>query len=327
MEHSIPGSGDLRSHLVAENGGFPEPPPGEPVRVVRAAHQACGTGTEIRLPAALTAEVVRRVHCSGCGQEYSSLFVEDVAAALAVAPQVAAPAEPQRRRPSWILAGASAVFAAAAVIATLALIQELDEDPAGGTQQAAETAPAADAGGRPDAEAPPEPGGGAQSSNGSGSDGEGGATSESAELVQESNFALAIPPGWQRSDPPRGATFSAKINGADATLWIERDQSLSVRKFERQSLKRLKQVAGNARVESRTPSPTDAGAVIRLLGDARSGQGGRVAYEVTVRSATPFHYYLVTSQQPGANALARRGVRLVHGSFIPSPTVANKEAE
>ena len=123
------------------------------------------------------------------------------------------------------------------------------------------------------------------------------------------------------------ATFSAKINGADATLWIERDQSLSVRKFERQSLKQLKQVAGNARVESRTSSPTDAGAIIRLLGDARSGQGGRVAYEVTVRSATPFHYYLVTSQQPGANALARRGVRLVHGSFIPSPTVASKGAE
>lgn len=293
MEHSTPGSGNLRSHLVAENGGFPEPPPGGAVRVVRAAHQACGTGTEIRLPDALPAEVVRRVRCSGCGQKYSSLLVKDVTAALAVAPPVAAPPEPQRRWPSWVLAGASAVFAAAAVIATLALIQELGED----------------------------------SADGGGSDSEAGATTDSAELVQESNFTLAIPPGWQRSNPPRGATFAAEISRADATLWIKRDESLSVRRFERQSLKRLKQVAGNARVQSRTPSPTDAGAVIRLLGDARSGQDGRVEYEATVRSANPFHYYLVTSEQPGANALARRGVRLVHGSFIPTPTGANKGTE
>ena len=249
------------------------------------------------------------------------------------------------------------LLAAASVIALLFLIQSLTDDPAGTSSQATgEASPAS-----PDAGAggTENPGGGAgpaagqgqsdeqgsdgqsgggtdggsaapESSDnaGSGADANGAEPPGSAELVREQNFVLALPPGWKRANPPRGATFAAKSGGdADATLWVERNRQLSVRKFEAQSIRRLKRVARNVRVESRTPAPTDTGGVITLRGDAPSGEGGRIEYEVTLRAAGPFRYYLVTSAQPGARPAASAGVPLVHGSFIPDPSGANKGGE
>jgi hypothetical protein len=54
----------------ALNGGFPEPLAGQPVRVVRCLHDACGAETRIRLPAALHGDAVRRVVCNSCRQAY-----------------------------------------------------------------------------------------------------------------------------------------------------------------------------------------------------------------------------------------------------------------
>ncbi len=62
----------------AANGGFPEPPEGEPVRVVRCSHLACGAETRIRLPADLPTRVVHRVVCARCATAYDTASVEDL---------------------------------------------------------------------------------------------------------------------------------------------------------------------------------------------------------------------------------------------------------
>jgi hypothetical protein len=61
-----------------ENGGFPEPPPGEPVLVVRCSHLACGAETRIRLPGSFPASAVRRVVCAGCATPYETATVEEL---------------------------------------------------------------------------------------------------------------------------------------------------------------------------------------------------------------------------------------------------------
>ena len=52
------------------NGGFPEPPFGMPVRVVGAAHEACGLETRVRIPGAMPAQAVRRVVCDHCARPF-----------------------------------------------------------------------------------------------------------------------------------------------------------------------------------------------------------------------------------------------------------------
>src|SRR5438094_9031100 len=52
------------------NGGFPEPLPGEPIRVVRCPHEACGADTRVRVPRVLAASTVRRVVCDGCRDRF-----------------------------------------------------------------------------------------------------------------------------------------------------------------------------------------------------------------------------------------------------------------
>src|SRR5688572_32874401 len=61
-----------------ENGGFPEPPPGGVVRVVRAEHDACGHETRVRLPVYLPPTAVRRVVCHGCAEPFEAPVVEEV---------------------------------------------------------------------------------------------------------------------------------------------------------------------------------------------------------------------------------------------------------
>jgi hypothetical protein len=148
-----------------------------------------------------------------------------------------------------------------------------------------------------------------------------GSTAGAARLVRAPGFSLAIPPGWERTNPPGGASFTAvSTDGkADATLWVERDRDLTLSEFEAQSLAQLREVAGSARVENRVTAPTQAGTVIRLRADAPAGELGTVPYEVTLRAVGPYRYYLATSVQPDASRQARRGVALIHGSFVPEP--------
>ena len=237
---------------------------------------------------------------------------------------------PERRGPRrFILAIGSLLVAVAAVIIALLLVQggadkqtagQISQSGGGAAQEQAATSEQ-----RPSQ--PPD-----QNRNGNGGDRGGAQDAEgpsNARLIREPSFTLAIPPAWKRSNPPRGATFAAEAadGTADAALWVERNRDLSLREFETDSLRRLKRVARNVRVESRIPAPTDAGTVIRLRADAPAGGGGRTDYEVTLHAAGPFRYYLVTSTEPGAPRAVRGAVRLVHGSFIPEPQNAKKKVE
>ena len=134
-----------------ENGGFPEPAIGEPVRIVRCEHQACGAATRVRLPQALSAKVVRRVVCAGCRQAFEcdqaldlgilEIVVEEPGALrtrashprrlVEPAPQPPRPRKLSRTKvPGWLSNPRSRAWrymsvpiAAAAVIGALLLIQ------------------------------------------------------------------------------------------------------------------------------------------------------------------------------------------------------------
>ena len=59
------------------NGGFPEPVDGEPVRLVRARHDACGTSTRVRVPPAVPARAVRLVVCEACHESFECENADD----------------------------------------------------------------------------------------------------------------------------------------------------------------------------------------------------------------------------------------------------------
>jgi hypothetical protein len=271
------------------NGGFPEPPAGEPVRVVRCSHLECGGETRIRLPRHLPTDAVRRVVCDGCGRPYECHLVEELGGGGGAAASTPATGGWLSRPPGrgWRLL--SIPIAAAAVIAALLLIRPLQGDDAAVEQ--------ADVAG-----------------GGSGA----GTAEEEARLVREPTYTLALPPGWERTDPPSGATFGARAPdaAADAALYIERDPDLDFPRFEARSLKQLRRTAGSAALVDRVTGPTIEQTVTRLRSDPASGGP---AYEVTLRASGPYRYYLLTALQPGAVERARSGARLIHSSFFPGP--------
>jgi hypothetical protein len=267
------------------NGGFPEPVAGEPVRLVRCRHDACGTSTRVRVPRALPAGAVRRVVCDGCRQRFACEGVEDLEVAAST---------PGGRLWKYL----SIPVAAAGVILILILVQGSDGEPQ--EQPAPAPAPAAvDSGG-----------GGA--AHGSGS-------SQGAELVKGASYTLALPDGWARTEATNGATFaaSARDGGAEATLWVQRDPSLDFSQFEAQSLDRLRQLAGSAQVTDRTVAPTVDGTIVTLAADSTAGAP---AYDVTLRLAGPYRYYLATTVEPDASRDAADGAELIHSSFVPVAT-------
>ncbi len=102
-----------------ENGGFPDPPPGEPVRVVSCSHLACGAETRIRLPSSVPTGVVRRVVCAGCATAYETATVEELG--------------PQRRRwldtpPGRLWTLIAIPIAAIAVFGVVVLINAIGSD-------------------------------------------------------------------------------------------------------------------------------------------------------------------------------------------------------
>ncbi|MGH2987545.1 MAG: hypothetical protein ACRDLO_12775 [Solirubrobacterales bacterium] len=277
------------------NGGFPEPPDGEPIRVVAARHEACGETTRVRLPHSVPAGAVRRVQCACCERPFEADGVEEIA--------------PTKRSASlgeWAWGLISLAIAAAAVVGGLLLIQGTDEEAtvaAPAAQGAAQERAPANAG--PERAASPP----ASRSNDP-------KPAKTAELVRASSYSLALPEGWRRIDPPSGATFAAVSGdrGADATLWIEEDPELEFADFIGQSLAQLDALAGSARIVERAPAPTPEATVVRL---AASPQPGQPRYEVTLRAAGPYRYHLATSVRPDASREAVRGAELVAGSFTP----------
>jgi hypothetical protein len=296
MEQGSPTVAD-RPLAGGSNGGFPEPPAGIPVRVVRAAHETCGAETRVRLPAPVPARAVRRMVCSRCARSFACEAVDVAVPSEAQPPPpsrvgtlLAALRDRQRRwfdlPPGRLWRLASIPLAAAAVIAGLALIQGSD-DPAPESQIASRAA-----------------------AGGSG-----------AELVTQPGWSLAVPDGWRQVDGPTGAAFAAVADdgSGDATLWIERDASLSFAEFEARSLAQLRELTGTAGVVERSAGPTPEKTVVRLQADAPPGSGTFAPYTVTLRVAGPYRYYLSTSLQPGAPREADDAVELIHNSFLPRP--------
>lgn len=309
----------------AENGGFPEPLAGVPVRVVAARHSGCGTQTRVRVPGSVPARAVRRVHCIGCDQDFETDAVEELGP----------PPRPPGKRslfglskpgPSGIsLPGldpssrvwqlASIPLAAALVIGGLLVIQggsDESDAPQGQALDAAavegstESGKASGSGDRAER---------VSSGNGDGI-GKFGKPAKNTELVQGSSFHLALPKGWERIDPPAGATFAAvaAAGDADATLWIEEKPGLDFPSFIGRSLKQLEALAGSARIVERVPAPTPDDTIVRLAANAPAGQP---TYEVLLRASGAYRYYLATSVQPDASREAVDGVDLISGSFTP----------
>jgi hypothetical protein len=294
---------------VNSNGGFPEPPTGEPVRVVAARHEGCAEATRVRLPQAIPARAVRRVRCAECEREFDAERVEELSA------------PPRRPRlgaivdridpasPGWRLA--SVVLAAAAVIGGLILIQGGGDEPAPNAPPAtgAETAPPGGEGQR----------GGEESVGGGGQAGNAKAdVSKHTTLVEGSSYRLALPAGWEQVNPPSGATFKAVApdGDADATLWINRDRNFDFDQFVTDSTSQLEALAGTKPIEvERVIAPSLEDSVVRLAADTPPGQP---SYEVTLRAADEYRYHLAVSVQPDASRETVAGADLIAESLAPA---------
>jgi hypothetical protein len=210
--------------------------------------------------------------------------------------------EPRESTGSRLWKYLSIPVAAAAVIVALILIQGSggnDQQPSSAQTPAPAPAPA-----KPSQDAKPAP---APARGGS---------SKGAELVKGSSYSLALPHGWTQTPPQNGATFQASADGgaASATLWVDRDPNLSFPQFESRSLAQLRQTAGSAEVTSRTAAPTADGTIVTLAPRAKPGAP---AYDVTLRVAGPYRYYLATTVDANAPRDAADGAELIHSSFVP----------
>ena len=282
------------------NGGFPEPPAGTPVRVVRCAHRACGAETRIRLPAALPAGAVHRVVCEGCHEPFDPPSGSGPAARFGGIRETAldlwdrildgrdAVAERLggiERAQLWTWA--SIPIAALAVVAGLALIQGGSEDS------------------EPALAVPKEARGG------------------TAEYVRGAGFSLALPDGWKETDPPDGAAWSANSEDglADATLWIEEDPDLSFDEFEQRSLSQLGEIGEDPRIVNRVEGPTVESTITELRADAPVADGVTVPVRVTLRGAGNYRFYFITVPQPAAGPQVGADIETLHASLRPEVSV------
>jgi hypothetical protein len=237
------------------------------------------------------------VRCSQCSRDFDAASVEDVTAPPPRRFPLADRFDPSSR--AWQLA--SLGLAAAAVIGGLLLIQGGDEQPQ--TPQP----PAAVA---PPSTPPPAPPSKHKQSSGHSN------ASKHTTLVAGSSYHLALPAHWEQVNPPSGATFKAVAPGGDAdvTLWIKRDPGLSFDQFVNQSIRQLESLTGSPPKQDLSPAPTANDSVATLTADAPSNQP---SYEVTLRAAGDYRYYLAKSVQPNASSEAADGAELVRDSFAP----------
>lgn len=294
------------------NGGFPLPPPGEPVRVIRCRHDECGAETRIMLPASLPESSMHRVICDGCHLPFDPSLEGTIsgaairrsapvplAAQLGVMRERVAARLPDGALPSLpklppiprsrLWAWASVPLAALGVVAGLSLIQGGDEP------RSPEGTPAPAAVGAPE-----------------------------ARFLEGPGYSLALPAGWKREDPPEGAAFAARSKDglADATLWIEEEPGLSFSEFEQRSLAQLGEVGENARVTDRVEGPTVESTIVELRAESPVAEGAAADLRVTLRGAGDYLFYFSTVVQPGAGADVSADIETMHASLRPDVSVA-----
>src|SRR5688572_9879684 len=280
-----------RPAQATSNGGFPEPPFGMPVRVVGAAHEACGFETRVRIPGAMPAQAVRRVVCEHCASPFECHAYDAPADAggsgrgwLPSMPDLSGLIPPRpdfldappERLWRWI----SVPLAAAAVIGGLILIQ-------GGDDSATRSASSAAA---------------------SGVGGEG-----AAEVVDQPGWTMALPDGWTRIEGPDGSAYAAESadGSADVTLWVEKDPDLSFGEFTQRSLEQLTQLAGSAEIVDQTSGPTLEKTTALLEANAPEESGTSAPYTVTLHASGPYRYYLSTAVDPGASPEVIQDAKLI----------------
>jgi hypothetical protein len=248
----------------------------------------------VRLPRVLPAKVVRRVVCDGCREPFECDEVLDMGVIQPISlarTQVRLTRTQVPRRPfhpegrAWRYL--SVPVAAAAVIGAMTLIQ----GSGGSARQSASSAP-------PAALEPPFK------------------SAAGPYVVDESIFALALPPGWHPTSPKNNAAFAAAPSegGANATLWILLDPKLDLAAFESRSLAQLEALAGSAQIVDHVTAPTAEGPAVTLASNSGPGEP---AHEVTLRVAGPYRYYLATTVEPNAPREVVEGAALIHSSFVP----------
>ena len=265
------------------NGGFPAPREGEPVRLLSAHHETCSATTRIRLPRAVPSRAVRRVVCERCDRPFEPASVVEQAIS-------AAPAKRRISRDTWRWLGLP--IAALAVLAVLYAVQR--DEPA--------ATPAAPAG---------------AIGSGAGEGQRAGRELADAQLVSESTFQVALPAGWERSTATGGATFAAKAPGGDAdvTLWVERNAKLDFATFEARSLAQLETLAGSAHVVERRTGPTPGETSVLIA--PTTAPTGAPHYEVLLRTSGDNWFYLATTVQPEAAPTVSDETQLIRRSFLP----------
>jgi hypothetical protein len=311
------------------------------VRVVAARHEGCVEATRVRLPHTVPTRAVRRLVCAQCSREFETQAVQELPSRESLLDRI----DPSS--PGWRIG--SVLLAAAAVIGGLLLIRGGGDDESAdpnppreasaaqtpGASNATAGAPESTQGEPESTQAAPESTAAASEPTASGDEstpeapgGDGefldppervgpAEPSKDITLIQASTFRLALPAGWERVNPPSGATFKAVSpdGGADATLWIEQKPGLGFDEFVAQSTRRLEALAGSEPDEVvRVPAPNLEDSIVHLTADAPSGGP---SYEVTLRAAGDYRYYLAVSIQPDATSKEAADTDLLSGSLAP----------
>ena len=322
------------------NGGFPEPPAGESVRLLRCLHPACGTETSVRLPASLPTSAVQRIVCDGCHESFE--FPEPAVQADLTPEQIIDPAgaghlapSPPARSSGLSLTGPGTALLEAwdrVLDARDAVADRLDALPRPEISRARlwtwASVPlaalgvvaglallqgdgAADSGTSTAATIAPK----------------GARGGGEAKFIQGAGYSLALPSGWKQVDPPDGAAFAARSKDglADATLWISKDGDLGFKQFEQRSLKQLSELGENARIVDRVPGPTIESTITELRADAPVADGVTAPIRVTLRGAGNYRLFFTSAQQPGAGAGIAADIETMHASLRPDVEVKGLE--
>ena len=145
------------------------------------------------------------------------------------------------------------------------------------------------------------------------------ATAADPRPIDEAGFSISMPAGWERAEPPKGASFAAEsADGlATSTLWAEKAPGLDFDAFTAQSMENLDEIGTHVRISDEVDGPSNAARITELRAEVPLDGGVDAAYQVVLRAAGPYRYYLATSLQPGASAQLVADAELLGATFRP----------